>query len=62
MANIIFVTFNKMVYIYYVHSVYVFRSMDFVLVDMIHYPLTKHRGENLDKVKIILNLSQDINL
>ena len=43
-ANIIFVTFNKMV-IYYVHSVYVFRSIVFVLVDMIHYPLTKHRGK-----------------
>ena len=35
----------------YVHSVYVFRSIVFVLVDMIHYPLTKHRGKNLEKVK-----------
>lgn len=56
MANIIFVTFNKMV-IYYVHSVYVFRSIVSVLVDMIHCPLTKHRGENLDKVKIVLDPS-----
>ena len=35
----------------YVHSVYVFRSIVFVLVDMIHYPLTKHRVKNLEKVK-----------